>query len=161
MNVVALFITCHDSIQMLKFAIEKIAIVITLFEWSSSMVKPVNSIAIACPDAMKSVIQHQWQQHRSEKRISSRSINFKISPLRPLGNCKLPFILPHHWIQLKVLFLHFRRDIAIIQVFYEDSFFRSFVKDELIGFTEFLCNFIRCWYIRCLHSKSLNQLCFS
>ncbi|XP_055319534.1 pickpocket protein 28-like [Sitodiplosis mosellana] len=33
-----------------------------------------------------------------------------------------------------------KRDIAIVQVFYADSLFRSYVKDELIGFTEFLSN---------------------
>ncbi|XP_031626188.1 pickpocket protein 28-like [Contarinia nasturtii] len=32
-----------------------------------------------------------------------------------------------------------RRDVAIVQVFYAESFFRSYVKDELIGVTEFLC----------------------
>lgn len=36
---------------------------------------------------------------------------------------------------------HFRRDIAIVQIFYEENSFRSSVKDELIGFTEFLCNY--------------------
>lgn len=33
-----------------------------------------------------------------------------------------------------------KRDISIVQVFYAESFFRAFVKEELIGFTEFLSN---------------------
>lgn len=32
-----------------------------------------------------------------------------------------------------------KRDIGIVQIFYADSFFRAYVKEELIGFTEFLC----------------------
>lgn len=33
----------------------------------------------------------------------------------------------------------FRSSIAVVHIYYEESFFRSYTKEELIGFTEFLC----------------------
>lgn len=35
-----------------------------------------------------------------------------------------------------------RANIAVLQIFYKENLFRSQNKDELIGFTEFLCKFI-------------------
>lgn len=34
-----------------------------------------------------------------------------------------------------------QNNLAVLHVFYEDKFFRSNSKDELIGFTEFLCKY--------------------
>lgn len=34
----------------------------------------------------------------------------------------------------------FRQDLSVLEVFYDDSAFRSYVRDEFIGFTEFLSN---------------------
>lgn len=32
-----------------------------------------------------------------------------------------------------------RSSISVVHIYYEESYFRSFTKEELIGFTEFLC----------------------
>lgn len=37
-------------------------------------------------------------------------------------------------------FFDFRRDIAVVQIFYAEKHFRRQYRDELIGFTEFLSN---------------------
>lgn len=41
------------------------------------------------------------------------------------------------------IFNAFRREISVLQVFYDDNAFRSYVRDEFIGFTDFLCNNLR------------------
>lgn len=39
-----------------------------------------------------------------------------------------------------------KENIAVVQIYYKESLFRSQNKEELIGFTEFLCKRFRCFY---------------
>lgn len=39
----------------------------------------------------------------------------------------------------------FRQDMSVIEIFYEDNSHRSYLRDEFIGFTEFLCNNLHIW----------------
>lgn len=43
------------------------------------------------------------------------------------------------------LFPGFRRDIAVVQIFYAEKFFREQFREELIGFTDFLCKYSHNW----------------
>lgn len=38
-----------------------------------------------------------------------------------------------------MFFFEFRRDIAVVNFFYTSSGFETYVRDEIFGFTEFLC----------------------
>lgn len=40
---------------------------------------------------------------------------------------------------LNVFSFEFRRDIAVVNLFYTSSGFETYVRDEIFGFTEFLC----------------------
>lgn len=51
---------------------------------------------------------------------------------------RLVYIRSIYW-SLKEFFFENRKSIAVVHIYYEESYFRSFTKEELIGFTEFLC----------------------
>ena len=34
-----------------------------------------------------------------------------------------------------------RENLALVYIFVKDTYYRSFTKGELVGFTDFLCNF--------------------
>lgn len=36
--------------------------------------------------------------------------------------------------------------MAVVQIYYEESYFRSNTKEELIGFTEFLCMYLYAFF---------------
>lgn len=40
----------------------------------------------------------------------------------------------------------FSKNLAVMHIYYEDNFFRSNTKEELIGFTEFLCYYSRIFF---------------
>lgn len=42
----------------------------------------------------------------------------------------------------KIPFDYLRKNIAVVHIFFMDTSFRSYTKGELIGFTEFLCEYI-------------------
>ncbi|KAJ6633806.1 Pickpocket protein 28, partial [Pseudolycoriella hygida] len=65
-------------------------------------------------------------------------INYKPSVfISELGNGS--FMMRDKELTQKDLHLN-RKSIAVVHIYYEESYFRSFTKEELIGFTEFLSN---------------------
>lgn len=43
--------------------------------------------------------------------------------------------------RFEMIFFISKRSVSVVHIYYEESYFRSFTKEELIGFTEFLCTY--------------------